>query len=203
MFTSPRIMITCGLCLLFVQACARDRVTGPPPALSAMQRAALQTRELEGDFDTAFAALVSVLQDEGWQIAEIDRASGLIQAESLRQQMLWGPDDDWRPPDDAYFVELRKAAEEARAHNWPYPEWTRWETLTAQVEPWGTGTVRVRLSMVKVGDLPSGAQRVKKETIPIPGKQQSVVVEDAETYTWLFQLLQKAMFVRQGLKAKP
>jgi len=52
----------------------------PSAALHSACGSAMQTKELEGDLDTGFAATISVLQDEGWQIEVVDKASGIIQA---------------------------------------------------------------------------------------------------------------------------
>ena len=54
----------------------------------------MQTRELSGDFATAFSATLSVLQDEGWQIDVVDKESGIIQASSLKRQDSIGPAED-------------------------------------------------------------------------------------------------------------
>jgi hypothetical protein len=135
-------------------ACASAPFT-PPPRLSAAQREAIQTREFPGRFDTVFPAVLSVLQDEGWEITEVDRESGLIQASSLRRQSLFGPADDWRGENDPVVKETRKRSAQLREHGLPFAFWTRWNELTARIEPWHRNSVRVRLSIVKHGTLPS------------------------------------------------
>ncbi len=135
-------------------ACASVPST-PPPRLSAAQREAMQTREFPGRFDTVFSAVLSVLQDEGWEITEVDRESGLIQASSLRWQSLLGSAEDWRGENDPVVKEMRERSAELREHGLPFAHWTRWNELTARIEPWHRERVRVRLSIVKHGTLPS------------------------------------------------
>ena len=130
--------------------CAKARPLGPVP-LSAMQREYMQTKEIEGDFDTVFGSVLSVLQDEGWQIEAVDKSAGIIQASSLKRQELVGPSDDWRSPNDPVIKEIRKSAKQATHRDLPVSTWTRWEQLTARVEPWGQNTVRARITIVKCG----------------------------------------------------
>ena len=98
-----------------------------------------------------FASVLSVLQDEGWQIETVDKNAGIIQASSLKRQELIGPEDDWRPADDAYIVQITKDAVKAQRKKLPVATWTRWEQLTARVEPWTKNTVRTRITIVKCG----------------------------------------------------
>ena len=73
-------------------ACAPSRsAAGGAAGLSPTQHAAMQTKELSGSFDNAFKATISVLQDHGWQIDEVERDSGLIQATSAHYQDVIGP----------------------------------------------------------------------------------------------------------------
>jgi len=184
-------------------ACSSSGERMPPPRLSDLQRASMQSRELPGHFDTAFSAALSVLQDEGWQLDEVGKDSGVIQASSLKWQGLIGPEDDWRDAGDPFIKRVREEAEKAAKKGIPYPQWTRWDRLTAHIEPWQPNSVRVRLTIVKCGLLPSGARIQKKNQItPIPGKEQSVLLEDPAVYQYLFQKLQKAIFVREGLVGK-
>jgi len=186
--------------IVLLAGCMTSSRQGPPPPLSANQRAAMQTKELQGDFNTAFTAAVSVLQDEGWQLDTVDKAGGIIQASSLKRQELIGPENDWRAGDRGYIKELQKSSRDAAKRGAAYPVWTRWEQLTLHVEPWQKKTVRMRLTIVKCGSLPSGTTSGKKgRLIAVPGMEQSMVVDDGQVYKFLFQSIEKAIFVRQGL----
>ena len=176
--------------------------------LTPLQRAAMQTRELEGDFDTVFAATISVLQDTGWQIDEVDKDSGIIQASSLKRQGAIGPEDDARATYDPQVAELQRQHLKGKAAG----EWTRWERLTAHLEPWGASTVRERISIVKCGGVPGRTVTQKeprfwglgsrKRTVQEPSREQSVILENPRAYQALFQQIQKAIFIRQGLSGE-
>jgi hypothetical protein len=186
------------LCGCFVGA---SRIA-PPPPLSSQQRSSMQTKELNGDFATAFAATISVLQDEGWELIEVDRESGIIQASSLKRQDIIGPAEDWYAERDAGYRD--KLAKEARKSESRPAAWTRWEQLTAHIEPWGKNTVRERITITKFGSLAShtyslsdkkGRDKISTEG----GKEQSLIIENPATYQYLFQQIQRAIFIRQGL----
>jgi hypothetical protein len=174
----------------------------PPPPLSSQQRAAMQTRELSGTFATAFSATLSVLQDEGWEIDVVDKESGIIQASSLKRQDTIGPAEDWYAEQNADYRD--NLLKNARKSETALPEWTRWERLTAHIEPWGKNTVRHRITITKCGSLtPStysfsgkgGGQKISTTG----GKEQSLVIENPATYQYLFQQIQRAVFVREGM----
>lgn len=192
--------------------CMTDRAPSRGPVtLEPLQRGAMQTREFPADFETAYAATLSVLQDHGWQLDTIDKASGIIQASSLKRQDWLGPHDDWRRQDpkalEAWKRELTGDEEAA-----PLPEWTRWEQLTAHIEPWGAATVRERVSIVESGARPSSTRTIKESrmfglrsrerTVAEPALEQSVVVDDPAVYQRLFEEVQRAIFIRQGLTQK-
>ena len=88
-------------------------------------------------------------------VTEVDRESGLVQASSLRRQSLFGPADDWRGESDPMVKETRERSALLHKHGLPFAFWTRWNELTARIEPWHRNSVRVRLSIVKHGTLPS------------------------------------------------
>lgn len=177
----------------------------PPPPLSSQQRAAMQTKELSGDFTTAFSATLSMLQDEGWQIDVVDKASGIIQASSLKRQDSIGPSEDWYAEQDAAYRD--NLAKKARKAETALPEWTRWERLTAHIEAWGKKTVRFRLTIIKCGSLSSSTYSFSdntgsQKTSTTGGKEQSLVIENPATYQYLFQQIQRAVFVREGLDGR-
>ncbi len=178
-----------------------------PPQLSARQREAMQTKELPGDFNTAFAATISVLQDEGWQLDTVDKPSGIIQASSLRFQDIIGPYEDYHASHDPeYRKKLQKRAKKSVKKN-KGPgllEWTRWEQLSVHIEPWGTNTVRERITITKYGTVPSNTYSVKGKQDQqlvgtIGGKEQSIIIDNPTRYQYLFQQIRRAIFVRQGL----
>ena len=177
----------------------------PPPPLSIQQRAAMQTKELEGDFDTGFAATISVLQDEGWQIEVVDKSCGIIQAVSLKHQDIIGPHEDWYTEKDAgYRDDILK---ESKDREVPPSEWNRWEQLTCHIEPWGENRIRQRITITAFGSLPTntvssaGKKKDKQTIVTAGGKEQSRIVEDPARYQYLFQQIQRAIFIRQGLKS--
>ena len=198
------LLVTVGL--LYTVVCTGCRsnmsvIIPPYQPLSVQQRAAMQTKETEGGFDTAFAGTISVLQDEGWQIEVLDRSSGIIQASSLKRQANIGPVQDWYIKQDPEY--LKKTTELAKKQGVRQLEWTRWEQITAHIESWGMNTVRIRITITKFGSLPSNTFTIIKtnppETTTIGAKQQSVVVENPATYQYLFQQIQRAIFIRQWL----
>jgi hypothetical protein len=186
------------LCGCFVGA---SRIA-PPPPLSSQQRSSMQTKELDGNFATAFAATISVLQDEGWELIEVDRESGIIQASSLKRQDIIGPAEDWYAErDSGYRDKLTKQAKKSESG---LAEWTRWEQLTSHIEPWGKKTVRQRITITKFGSLAthtySFSDKKGRDKISTDGgKEQSLIIENPATYQYLFQQIQRAIFIRQGL----
>jgi hypothetical protein len=165
----------------------------------------MQTKELEGDFDTGFAATISVLQDEGWQIEVVDKASGIIQAVSLKHQDIVGPNEDWYAENDAGY--RGNIVKEAKDREVPPSEWNRWEQLTCHIEAWGENRIRQRITITAFGSLPTntvssaGKKKDKQTIVTSGGKEQSRIVEDPARYQYLFQQIQRAIFIRQGLKS--
>ncbi len=204
-----RTAVLVGLAALaFVGCLTNDSSPAASASLSSIQRGAMQTKELEGDFETAYAATISVLQDLGWQVDAVDRDSGLIQASSVKRYDVIGPEDDYRAEDPIIRKMRSKTSRFKGEKNVSPVIWTRWAQLTAHVEPWGSKTVRERITIVKSGSLPSGTYYYpfpkpfgfKEETVRLAAQEQSAIVDDPQTYQLLFQQIQKAIFVRQGLK---
>jgi len=71
------------LLLIMSAGCATTQLT-------ALQRRALESRDLKGKYDDAFKATVQVLQDEGYIINNADFKSGVIQGETGIKQGFWG-----------------------------------------------------------------------------------------------------------------
>ncbi|HKI79366.1 MAG TPA: hypothetical protein VKA26_12550 [Ignavibacteriaceae bacterium] len=75
-----KILITTSLFLtLFVVGCA----TGPQ--LSQMQKRQMTTKMIEGSYEDAFRATMTILQDQGYVIKQTDMNSGLIVANVDRE----------------------------------------------------------------------------------------------------------------------
>ena len=174
----------------------------PPPLLSIQQRAAMQTKELEGNFDTAFSATISVLQDEGWQIEVVEKSSGIIQARSLKRQDMIGPKEDWYASNDSNYRD--DMINEFKDKGYALPEWTRWEQLTSHIENWGRNRVRQRITITKFGSIPPNTfsyseKESQQKIITTGGKEQSILLDNPTIYQYLFQRIQRAIFIRQGL----
>jgi len=206
MKTIYHLLLLVLISMSFASGCGQGKSRlQPPPPLSVQQRAAMQTKELEGDFDTGFAATISVLQDEGWQIEVVDKSSGIIQAVSLKHQDIIGPHEDWYAEKDVgYRDDILK---ESKDREVPPSEWNRWEQLTCHIEPWGENRIRQRITITAFGSLPTntvssaGKKKDKQTIVTAGGKEQSRIVEDPARYQYLFQQIQRAIFIRQGLKS--
>ena len=194
------------ICLLSIAAlfsCVRGKARLiPPPLLSIQQRAAMQTKEFQGDFDTAFSATISVLQDEGWQIEVIEKSSGIIQSSSLKRQDMIGPKEDWYATNDSNYRD--NMMKEFKDKGYALPEWTRWEQLTSHIENWGTNRIRQRITITKFGSLPPNTfsyseKEIQQKIITTGGKEQSILLDNPTIYQYLFQRIQRAVFIRQGL----
>ncbi len=191
------------LSLFMITGCAGIRsIKSVYQPLSSQQRSVMQTKELEGSLDTGFSATISILQDEGWQIEVVDKSSGIIQASSLKRQGIIGPAEDWHSKMDSKYIETLQKNAAKRGSG--LLDWTRWEQLTVHIETWGKSTIRERITITKFGSLPSNTYSYanKKEiqkTATIGAKEQSIVVENPATYQYLFQKIQRAIFIRQGL----
>jgi len=85
----------------------RPRVYQPPP-LTPAEREEIQTRTLRGDYDAAFASLIAVLQDEQWDLQDIKKESGVIQALTKRRTDVVGPGEDWRADQDPKYRDTKK-----------------------------------------------------------------------------------------------
>jgi hypothetical protein len=179
----------------------------PKPQLTLAQLSEIQTREFSADFDVAYRATVAVLLERGWQLEATDKEAGLIQATSLHTQDVIGPNrDDLR--DHPEIGEAREAMRSFRgSEDMSFPTWTRWERLTVLLEPWGSGAIRGRISIVKRGSLASGMHYYpnpsifgyKGKKILDSGQEQSVMVADPKSYEVLFQSIEQAISIRAGL----
>lgn len=94
------------------------------PALTALALQQLQSKDFESDKATAFAAVMTVLQDEGYRVQTGDRETGLITAVGAGKKNL-----TWLP-----FVGFGSSK--------------KTPVVTAFVEEIGPGFTRVRLNFV-------------------------------------------------------
>ena len=147
------------------------------------QREAMQTRVLEGDPETIYAAFVSVIQVEAWTIDKVDKDLGLLQATSLKSSGGVSPAKDWVLKIEDEQARMRTLKKYERK-NLRLLAWTRWLELTARIESGKEGMTRVRLIIVKAGTLPT-MNRSKPDFwtgISISsraGSEESVILEDA------------------------
>lgn len=194
---------TASLALVIV-GCATGPKGSPPPPLTARQREQMQTKELQGSFEHVMSATIAVLQDNGWRIDTVDSDVGIIQAASLKRQALVGPHEDWMVNQDPdYARKLQQDWEKyqkGKKDAGPVQPWTRWEQLTAHAERWGTQRTRLRINITKHGFAAPLTYGSNKQITTESGKEVSQHLEDAAVYQFLFQEIQRALFVRQGLE---
>jgi hypothetical protein len=188
---------------LLVAGCATQKKAVYKPApLTAEEREELQMRILEGGFDAAFAATIAILQDEGWNLEQVNKESGIIQATTAKRDDTLGPADDWKRGKKNSKPSRRGRKTEL------LNKWTRWESLTAHIEPWGQGKVRERISVVKNGSLPAvtysynvgSFSNRKVVNVNAPAKEEQAIEDDAVIYGKLFTRIKRAMTARQHLR---
>ncbi|MBN1269974.1 MAG: hypothetical protein JXB04_10315 [Kiritimatiellae bacterium] len=203
--TSVLIAVLCAACSSCV---SQKKVVYKPPPLTAEEREEVQMRILDGSFDAAFAATIAVLQDEAWNLTEVNKEGGVIQAETKRRRDDLGPGDDWQRG-----AKKKKKAwpSSSRQKSGPSDEvlnkWTRWEKLTAHIESWGAGKVRERISIVKHGSLPAVTYSYKvgsfsdRKVVNVnePAREDQALVEEPLIYGQMFGRIERAMATRKDL----
>ena len=198
-----------ALLIALVSGCAsRGPVVYQPPPLTAAEREEIQTRTPDAGFDIAFSAVLSVLQDDAWDLQDIKKESGVIMAFTKKRPDTIGPAEDWRRELEAKKKKRPKAGkdEDESIIN----QWTRWEKLTAHIEPWGSGKARIRISIVNFGALPAVTYSYpvnsmftrKTITVNAQATEEQVVVEDPVAYSKLFTKIEKAIADRQQAISK-
>jgi predicted small lipoprotein YifL len=203
-----RALFAVTLLAIFSAGCAtRGPVVYKPAPLTAEERQEIQTRVIEADFDTVYAATIAVLQDEGWDIQDVKKESGVIQALTKRRQSKLGPDDDWKAGTKEATKEEKKSSKKKSEQQKLVNEWTRWEKLTAHIESWGE-KAKNRISITKFGALPAitytypvGSGR--EMTVNSPAKEDQVVDEDPLTYSRLFARIEQAVADRKKAVSEP
>lgn len=145
------------------------------PKLTSLQKRVMQSKELEGTFDSAFKATISVLQDEGYTIKSSDFSSGLIYAE-LDSQVAARPSPGWLLLTPFYGAGLVVYATlKCGKANYCYK-------ATINLEKFTEDRVKMRLSI-------SG----------IFNNQKTEPVEDPKIYQGFYAEVQKEMFRRAQL----
>lgn len=77
---------------LLVVASSQVAYAKKKPELTALQMQEMQTKDLETDKNTAFSAVMTVLQDSGYRIGNADKDTGLITGvASTNTKMTWLP----------------------------------------------------------------------------------------------------------------
>ncbi|HBA85072.1 MAG TPA: hypothetical protein DCZ95_13350 [Verrucomicrobia bacterium] len=177
----------------WLTGCASPPIVYQPGPLTPAEREEIQARTLNASMDTAFAATIAVLQDEGWDLQEIRKDSGVIQAMTKRREAYWGPSDDWRYASDPQAIAKFKKEKKRQVIN----QWMRWEKLTAHIEPWGAGKSRNRISILKFGALPSVTYMEKlsgKEFfVNSPTREDHVMEEEPLAYSRIFARIETAI----------
>ncbi len=161
----------------------------PLPALSPEQRREMQIRQWAAPMDAVFGATLAEIQDLGWTLDSVDKASGIIRASTVKKLEAFGPEDELY-----YDVGVRRQTAKSRSD--VSRKWTRWMEAVIHIEPWGDGKSRQRIVLNLRGTLPSmsylehqegsGFSRGRDVMINAPAVEQSVEVELPEAYTELF-----------------
>lgn len=186
---------------------SQKKVVYKPAPLTAEEREEVQMRVLDGDFETAFAATIAILQDKAWNLTEINKDSGVIQAETKRRRDDIGPSEDWQRGTKKNKTWPSSPRQKSGPSDEVLNKWTRWEKLTAHVEPWGAGKVRERISIVKQGSLPAVTYSYKvgsfsdRKVVNVnePAREDQALDDDPLVYEKMFSRIKQAMAERQKL----
>lgn len=190
-----RIYVSCviGLASLLLAGCqSRPHAQGPAstPGMVPAERTAMQTRIFPASEDVVFAATVAVLQDLGWKLDTVDRASGMIRASTEKRLEPLGPKEE-----NITSFEWRRTAIQKRTSE--KDQWTRWDEMVAHIEKWPGDQTSARIVLSRRGSLPamSYPARVDKRDVIInaPAKEESVEIQLADVYDALFQRIEKAI----------
>ena len=75
------------VCFVAVSGCQTTSGTSP---ISAIVKRQIEQRQLDYPSDTIYGAVIAVLVDQGYTIANSDKAGGLIVAEKFGEKRQWG-----------------------------------------------------------------------------------------------------------------
>lgn len=169
-----------------------------PQVPTPEERNAMQSHVYEAPLDLVFASTIAVLQDIGWQLNSVDKASGLIRAGTAKRPEALSPKEE-----KITDFELRKKTVQKRKD--AMDKWMRWEEMTIHTEPWAGGKTRQRIVMVRSGSLPpmtyvmkSKDTKAREVMVNAPAQEESVEILLPEVYGDLFDRVQKAIEKRQG-----
>ena len=185
---------TWGIALFAALALAGCRSAAPmaEPAsseLSLEQRREMQTREWAAGPDVVFGATIADLQDQGWTLEAVDRASGIIRATTEKRFDEFGPEDERH-----YDLAARRRTAKRRADL--AMKWSRWKEAVIHIEVWGAGKTRQRIVLNLRGTLPSMSFQERLEgpwygrgrdvLINAPALEQTVEIDMPEAYEAVF-----------------
>ncbi len=172
-----------------------------PPVLSPEQRRDMQIKQWPVPIDIVFGATLAEIQDLGWSLDSVDKASGIIRASTVKKLEAFGPEDE-----QYYDVGVRKKTAKSRSD--VSKKWTRWMEAVIHIEPWGDSKSRQRIVLNLRGTLPSmsylerqesnGFSRGRDVMINAPAVEQSVEVELPEAYTELFDRIETGIAQRKA-----
>ena len=183
-----------GIALAAAFALAGCRHPAPKSApesieLSLEQRREMQTREWTAAPDVVFGATIADLQDQGWTLATVDRAAGLIRATTEKRLDAFGPEDERH-----YDLAARRRTAKRRAD--VAMKWSRWKEAVIHIEAWGADKTRQRIVLNLRGTLPSMTYPERMEgswygrgrdvLINAPAVEQTVEIDLPEAYEAVF-----------------
>lgn len=183
------------LCVFMTGCLSRMPLRDLPgqPAITPEQRSAMQSRIYRAAPDTVFAGTIAVLQDIGWKLDSVDRASGLIRATTEKRLEPLGPQEEKVTDYDFRREAIKKRTTEK-------DQWTRWEEMVIHTEPWPGGMTQQRIVFSRRGALPamSYADRMHRRDVMInaPAREEAVELLLPEVYADVFQRIDRAVTER-------
>ncbi len=163
------------------------------PPLSSADRTAIQSCTYYAPVDVVFSATIATLQDLGWELDTVDKASGLIRATTQKRLEPLGPQEE-----AITNYKFRRQTIQRRTSE--KDQWTRWEEMVIHTEPWTGGQTRQRLVFNRHGSMPALSYKTKLEgkegMINAPAREERVEMELREVYADVFARITKAVAER-------
>jgi len=188
-----RNSIMLGLAIVALAGCQKPPKPTRPITSAGMapeERSTMQTRIFSAPEDAVFAATVAVLQDLGWKLDTVDRASGMIRASTAKRLEPLGPKEE-----NITSFEWRRTAIQKRTSE--KDQWMRWDEMVAHIEKWPKDQTSQRIVLSRRGSLPamSYPARIDRRDVIInaPAKEESVEIQLGDVYDTLFQRIEKAI----------